>query len=68
MDERQNFKTEFQTKLEARDRAIYQEYMSLVADGVNSKTQVKLYLMRKYGLHSPSVINKAIKKFCGQYS
>lgn len=46
------FKTECQLEREKRDRAIYDEYNSLICLEGQSKTRVNEYLMKKYGIHS----------------
>lgn len=50
------FKTEFQREKEARDMQIYQEYVTLTSEPGAAATKVQEFLMKKYGIHSPSTL------------
>jgi len=50
------FKTPCQIDREKRDKAIYDEYNSLMAIDGQSATVVTEHLMAKYGIHSQATI------------
>lgn len=50
------FKTDCQKEREARDRAIYDEFHSLMEVKGQSKTMVFQHLMGKYNVHSMGTI------------
>lgn len=49
-------KTECQKRLEARDAAVYKDWLELSANPENSKTAISKHLMKKYGVYSRSTI------------
>lgn len=57
-------RTQYQRDRDSRDRRIYEEYMSLSSEPGAAATEVVKFLMRKYGIHSPSTI-WAIRKRVG---
>lgn len=50
------FQTEFQQEKEARDRQIYEEYVTLTSEPGAAATKVQEFLMKKYGIHSASTL------------
>lgn len=58
-------KPDFKAEKEARDRRIYEEFISLISEPGLTVTQVTESLMRKYKIHSPSTlwaIRKRVEK------
>lgn len=55
-------KTELQEEREARDLALYNDFMALTADPAQSKTKVHEYLREKYKLHSNGTTYAIIKR------
>lgn len=62
MKETTILKTPCQDERETRDLAIYREYNELMKIDGQSKTAVKDFLMKKYGIHSQSTIYVIIKR------
>lgn len=56
------FKTDCRKEREARDKAIYDEYTSLMAVKGQSKMMVIQHLMGKYGVHSMGTIYVILKR------
>lgn len=56
------FKTDCQKEREARDRAIYDDYNSLMAVKGQSKMMVIQHLMGKYNVHSMGTIYVILKR------
>jgi len=50
------FKTVFQQEKEAKDKQIYDEFVSLSSEPGAAATEVTKFLMKKYGIHSPSTL------------
>jgi len=50
------FKTEFQQEKEAKDKQIYDEFVSLSSEPRAAATEGTKFLMKKYGIHSPSTL------------
>lgn len=50
------FKTPCQEEREARDLAIYNEYIEMTSVDGQSKTLVIEHLMKKYGIHSQATV------------
>lgn len=51
-----SFKTDFQREKEARDKQIYEEYITLTSEPGTAATKVVEFLMKKYNIHSPSTL------------
>jgi|GEM_PF-474906 len=56
------FKPDGKKWREKRDLALYREYTELTSVEGQGKTGVNNYLMRKYGIHSPSTIYVIIRR------
>lgn len=56
------FKTDCQKEREVRDRAIYDDYNSLMAVKGQSKMMVIQHLMGKYNVHSMGTIYVILKR------
>lgn len=56
------FRTPCQQEREARDMEIYTEYKKLMGVEGQSKTSVKDYLMKKYGIHSQGTIYVILRR------
>lgn len=59
------FKTNYQKKQEAKDMAVYSEFMELAANPENAIGAINAHLMKKYDINSPStiwVIRKRVEK------
>lgn len=54
--------TECQAERAARDRALYDEYMTLAANPEQSRTEIHRYLREKYGFHSTGTTYSIIKR------
>lgn len=55
-------KTPFQAEKEAKELAIYREYVNLMQVDGQSRTAVTDHLMRKHGIHSASTIYEIRKR------
>ena len=49
-------KTPYQIEKEARELAIYNEYIRLMAEPGAQATAVNEFIMNKYGIHAPSTL------------
>lgn len=58
----QDFKTEHQKKKEAREDAIYAEYMELTSDPAKSKMVINDYLMKKYEIYGVSTLYAIVRR------
>lgn len=55
-------KTQFQAERDARDFAIYEEWNKLAADPEQSRVEINIYLMKKYGIHSSGTVYQIRKR------
>lgn len=62
MEKMKIFKPEGKKWRERRNLALYEEYTELTSVEGQGKTGVNGYLMRKYGIHSPSTIYVIIRR------
>lgn len=56
------YKTPYQERKEARELAIYNEYMTLTQNPVNSRTKVRDSIMDKYNIGSQSTFYAIIDR------
>lgn len=56
------FKTAFQKEKEARDRAIYDDFIKMSAIKGASRTAVVAHLMEKYNVHSTTGIYAPVRR------
>lgn len=54
--------TECQEERNARDLALYKEYVTLAADPKQPRTEIHKYLREKYNLHSSGTTYAIIKR------
>lgn len=61
-DNKPRRKTLFQAERDARDLAIYHEWNKLAADPEQSRVEINIYLMKKYGIHSSGTVYQIRKR------
>lgn len=57
-----DFRTTLQRRREARNQAIYAEYIQLSANPTNSKMEVNKHLMEKYSIYAISTLYAIIHR------
>lgn len=56
------FKTECQIEKEAKEDALYAEYLELTSDATKSKTKINELLMSKYKIYGVSTIYAVVRR------
>lgn len=56
------FKTEHQRKKEAREDALYAEYVELTSDPAKSKMAINEYLMKKYDVYGVATLYNMVRR------
>lgn len=56
------FKTEHQRKKEAKEDALYAEYVELTSDPAKSKMAINEYLMKKYDVYGVATLYNMVRR------
>ena len=57
-----DFKTEHQRKKEAKEDALYAEYVELTSDPAKSKMAINEYLMKKYDVYGVATLYNMVRR------
>lgn len=57
-----DFKTEHQRKKEAKEDALYAEYVELTSDSAKSKMAINEYLMKKYDVYGVATLYNMVRR------